>query len=407
MQNTSTPSPLSLTAAIAAAGLPDGVLRSVRAWLTEQLLADTYAKLSQGGHAASQVPLRQVFVDLPVADRPMVDEPAHQAGRRRFLRLLLASPIVSLRGACEPGAQRTGLGDLPDMEGGPGRECFGATLLIGGPGQGKSTLAQLACQLHRAALLRPMAAELTTQVRELVQSFYAPPPDGGEGLVPPRSPSLPLHVALPELVSWMARAPGATEDGGEPILLRFLADRPSARQSDLQASTLRRLAAKLPVLLVLDGFDEVGATADRARVVAAARELLQVLGEVDVRAQVLATTRPQGYAGELANIGIALKERYLVPLQPAEALGYGSRLVQAKIPGVDLQEKALSRLREAAAEPSTRLLMTTPLQVTILAALVQQGRAPRLSPTHRRLASWARGVRPGVHAVAASALASK
>jgi hypothetical protein len=83
MQNTTTPpSPHPLAAAFAEARLSDEASRSVRAWLAEQLLADTYAKLSQGGHAESQVPLRRVFVDLPVADRPWGDD---QEGRRYLL----------------------------------------------------------------------------------------------------------------------------------------------------------------------------------------------------------------------------------------------------------------------------------------------------------------------------------
>ena len=57
---------------------------------------------------------------------------------------------------------------------------------------------------------------------------------------------------------------------------------------------------------------------------------------------------------------------------------YAQKLVEAKIPGADQRQKALAQIHEAAAEPATERLLTTPLQVTILTALVQQlGRAPR------------------------------
>jgi hypothetical protein len=356
MQNTTTPpSPHPLAAAFAEARLSDEASRSVRAWLAEQLLADTYAKLSQGGHAESQVPLRRVFVDLPVADRPWGDD---QEGRRYLLAGLLRSAPASLQ---ELGEARR---EVPRSSG-----SYSATLLIGGPGQGKSTITQLACQLHRAALLKPMAAELTMRQRDLVDSFFDLRED--DPIVPPASPCLPLQLALPELAAWLAAAERLKSP--EPLALRFLADRPSGRQSGLSAGTLLQLAAHLPALLVLDGLDEVGAASDRARVVEAARELLAALP--DTRLQVLATTRPQGYTGELAGLG--LKERYLLPLSREEALRYADRLVRAMEVGADERARRLSRLEEAAEEPSSRALMTTPLQVTILTALVQHGRAPR------------------------------
>jgi hypothetical protein len=103
-----------------------------------------------------------------------------------------------------------------------------------------------------------------------------------------------------------------------------------------------------------------------------------VLAHKGARSQVIATTRPQGYAGELAQIGIPLHVRYLAPLLLDEALEYGQKLVEAKILGADLQMQAIERLHEAASDPSTERLLTTPLQVTILTALVQQlGRVPR------------------------------
>jgi hypothetical protein len=134
----------------------------------------------------------------------------------------------------------------------------------------------------------------------------------------------------------------------------------------------------MPSLIVLDGFDEVGATQDRDAIIFAARELLIRLAEHGALSQVVATTRPQGYAGELSRIGLCFKTRYLAPLLRQEALGYAEKLVEAKISGADQRKKTLARLIEAAAEPATQRLLTTPLQVTILTALVQQlGRAPR------------------------------
>ena len=193
----------------------------------------------------------------------------------------------------------------------------------------------------------------------------------------PAIPSLPLQISLPDLAVWLAKQPANQEDE-PPILLRFLADLPSAKSCGLRAGDLLALANHISFLIVLDGFDEVGATQDRQRLVTAARELFTTLASKNNYAQIVATTRPQGYAGELAHLGLSLQQRYLAPLLRDEALDYARKLVEAKIPGADLRTKTLMRLHEAAAESATERLLTTPLQVTILTALVQQlGRAPR------------------------------
>lgn len=70
-------------------------LRAVRRWLTEQLVAHEYAKLSEGGHKQSQVPLRQVFVDLPVTTNPSANHGREE--RPLFLRRLLSSTPLDLR----------------------------------------------------------------------------------------------------------------------------------------------------------------------------------------------------------------------------------------------------------------------------------------------------------------------
>jgi len=357
-------------------------VRAARLWLTEQLTAYEHAKLGQGGHTQNQVPLRRVFVDLPIAD-DLSAEATPDGERTFFLSQFLNSRPMRFRSALHPQGSAMAAADVEELERvSPrrrvrSRESIAATLLVGGPGQGKSTLGQLACQLHRAALLLPYVQDLTSSERDLVQSFERADFGGRPLIRIPSTPSLPLQVSLPDFAGWLGREQ-VDSVGTAPALLRFLADLPSARASGVTSDDLLLLACRIPVLLVLDGFDEVGALLDRERIVAEARTLLQQLATANGTGHVLASTRPQGYAGELARVGIPLRPVYLSPLRREEALGYAKKLVEAKIPGADDQRKALERLHEAALEPATERLLTTPLQVTILSALVQQlGRAPR------------------------------
>ncbi len=376
-----------LSKAAAKAGLSQEEFEAVRDWLAEQLKANAYAKLGQGGHTNNEIDLQQVFVDLPVEDDQ--NSGAHSSkSRARFLQQFQAAEALQLSRKNDNGqfsiqcekVEIVGKELIDVSQDAPSDNTrFNATVLIGGPGQGKSTLGQIACQLNRAALLKPLRKQLANPTLDnFLTCFSAASNDADDqGLILPSQPFLPLQIALPDFTSWLAQTNRLAGDDN-PVLLQFLAQLPSAIGCNLQALTLLNLMAHLPVLLVLDGFDEVGASDDRASVVAAAKELLHALAERNARVKILATTRPQGYAGELAHIGVAVMERVLVPLEPKEAMAYAHKLITAKIPGHDEREKVFSRLQEAAEDASASRLLTTPLQVTILAALVQQlGRAPR------------------------------
>lgn len=357
----------------AKAGLSREAIESVRAWLSEQFVADEFAKLGQGGYAETRVALRRVFVDLPVANHA-IDEPRNTSNEL-FLRKVFPSKAPVLSAVCA-------LDTFSDPDRGRIRgsarsrnaEGLGAgILLIGGPGQGKSTLGQLACQLHRAAILRGNAEGNSTSVQDVLAPFENNRSEK-DGLALPQEPLLPLRVVLPDFAAWFAKA--ENQVGDELVLVRFLVAQPSARKAKLEAKTLQSLAAVMPFFLLLDGFDEVGATEDRTHIVAMSRDFLLRLAALDARGIVLATTRPQGYAGELSGIGIPLIEKYLVPLDRKEALHYAKKLVEAKVSGADEQAKIFTRMQEAAQEEATARLLRTPLQITIMAALVQQGRAP-------------------------------
>ena len=370
------------------ARLDPGQVAATRAWLAEQLVGAEFAKLGQGGHTESRVPLQRVFVDLPVSNRVGQTD---QSTAVLFLEQLITTGARSLgakqrdESSLTPPLDPAESSDdyLPGSEAScePGQQEPVGFLLIGGPGQGKSTLGQLACQLHRAALLLPHRRELDHSARNVLDQFA--PQDSKiaqHELALPTEPMLPLSIPLPDLSAWLAKSeeklPGPPKV--TPTLLRFIAEQASARQTDLNSQTLLAMTRAWPSLIFLDGFDEVGSQDDRHRIVTAIQELLSDLNRRGARVQILATTRPQGYAGELERIGAPLAVRYLIPLGRDTALRYAERLVEAKIQGADSREKVLARLRQAADEPAMARLMTSPLQVTILAALVQHGgSAPR------------------------------
>ncbi|RKR43245.1 AAA family ATPase [Paraburkholderia sp. BL17N1] len=365
--------------------------RSVKAWLTEQLIAYAHAKLGQGGHVSSQVPLSEVFVDLPVVDSASANRDPSE--RLYFLRQLTSSPMLDLREVFDVHGD-VGSHSLGEIRNEPSwrkpiapsqlrfrNRNFSACLLIGGPGQGKSTLGQLACQLHRASLLLPFRDELTSHQREFVDAFclswQQEEHQSPICTLPQLTKTLfPLQVSLPDLATWLS---GHQSDlaPGIPAVLQFLCNLASAKKADLKVESLAKSLRSMESLLVLDGFDEVGSSQDRDMLISATRELLHYLAKFNQRVQIVATTRPQGYAGEFDKLGVGLRHCYLAALKKEEALEYASRLVASKLAGVDEQEKTLRVLRDAAAESATENLLKTPLQVTILTALVQYGRAPR------------------------------
>jgi hypothetical protein len=116
-------------------------------FLKKELLSSQYANLEQAGHTTEhQVPLAGVFIDLPVSKKQLY-EPDDAA--RGF-----TSEIAEVAREIFRLDQGKAL-DTTDRK-------IGRYVLIGGPGQGKTTLGQYICQLFRAAILTNLFGTSTT-----------------------------------------------------------------------------------------------------------------------------------------------------------------------------------------------------------------------------------------------------
>ena len=128
-------------------------------------------------------------------------------------------------------------------------------------------------------------------------------------------------------------------------------------------------------MVILDGLDEVPATSNRDDLLQAVQGLLIDIAAVNGDVLVVATTRPQGYSQEFSPD--IYQHIYLSPLSPTRAVHYGRRLSEARWGAeIDRADKVVKGLEAAVKEKTTARLMRSPLQVTIMATLIDQGGPP-------------------------------
>ncbi|QIQ03887.1 NACHT domain-containing protein [Streptomyces liangshanensis] len=318
---------------------------AVSGHLAKVFKAERYAELDQGGGVDDRkVPLARVFVDVPYVgnseeDLLLFDERTGEksASAATIIQLLdqHATPI--------------------DRSQQPSR---GRILVIGGPGQGKSTLGRFICQIYRSELLdrhkylsvQPEIASEVSRTRAICAE---------EEITLPTSLRFPVFVSLPKFANYLAAHPTAS-------LMSFIAERVG---DGATVATMRRWLRKYPWLLVLDGLDEVPSTANREPVMDAVSSFNDSADACGADLAILATSRPQGYKGEFASFATM----FLSQLHNEQVLRYSRRLTSIRHgEGSDKAIEIMQRVERAARLSETARLMTTPLQVTILVLLLSR-----------------------------------
>jgi hypothetical protein len=319
----------------------------VRSHAAKELLDDQWVRLGQAGEPESgKLALNRIAIDLPV----VVSRPALEGPERKFEGTAIRHVLQA--------ADLTFGGDNPfPLE---------HILLLGGPGQGKTRISQMLAQLYRLEFVRDVIATLPQNVRELAASADA---HFAEQAIPrPKNRRWPFRIDLAKL------ADVKDEDYNRPIVQRIA--RELSRRGDSVSSTeVHRLLGAWPWLLILDGFDEVYAPEAREQVTSLINDFLIDAAARKADVFVVATTRPQGYGNELAGNGFRTVR--LVSLGESRALEYAKTFARVRHEDDDVMYKqTIQRIGVALDDSESARLMRTPLQVTIMAILLERRASP-------------------------------
>lgn len=350
-------------------------------FLQRELRAEQFAKLEQAGLNSDQkTALAKVFVDLPATHEIniyddesdiFIDDDSENTVSHLDVKPKLKPGIVCE--LLENGSRILKKSILPTspellvIENEEGEAEFefiksnSKFVVVGGPGQGKSTVGQFLCQLYRTAILKDQTGN-SLETDELIRSIHHQ--IESNNLTIPTVRRFPVKIVLEQFAFELA------QNNVESLIAYIVRRIAKITNHEVSLNCFRKWLANYPWLLVLDGLDEVPSSSNRNELLEKITDFLDEVAADDSDVMVVATTRPQGYNDEFSPKYYS--HRFLIPLTPQHALFYASRLTDARY-GQDEErkEKIMTRLRAALGVTTVRRLMRSPLQVTIMSTLVE------------------------------------
>jgi hypothetical protein len=333
--------------------------------LKNLLWRDQFVRLKDAGSVGDlQIRTSQVIVDLPLdhIDLSELRLVSRYEIEQDFLddseeepRNAIAQLVERARDKLDPETSMADTDDMPERQ-----KSRNRIVIMGGPGQGKSTISLFLTQLFRATILSRQSLRRDQNVNGLVSEILKRAE--GESIPPSFPQRFPCHVSLPKYADAISAARQSKEH--PPSLLSYIAsDIGHSADDDVDRSDLRKWLRDYPWLLVLDGLDEVPPSGERPAVLEAIGAFLIEVGELNADVLVVVTTRPQGYNKDLDEK--TWEHWRLADLGPSHALRYAKAFGEARYPSdVHRRAEVHRALTKAAAQPATARLMITPLQVT-------------------------------------------
>ena len=338
---------------------------AIRAYLTYQMRVDDEVRFKQ---VELQNKLFDLFIDVPIEPSDMIPGMDITASDDVFMELLndeelAESPSRHTRylGSTPPDRMGFRMGAASFLLRSIVQKRLHRLVLEGAPGQGKSTIGQYLCQIHRIRLLakddefqRVPAEHLASPVR------------------------LPFKVDLRDLAVWLeGRDPFVTQSVGRPAdwyptLEAFLAAQIShyAGGATFSVSDLQAVARVSYLLIVLDGFDEVADVGGRRDVVETITRAADRLEELAASSQIIVTSRPAAFANSPGFPRRTFPHFELASVTTDQAVEYATKWARAR--GLTDQERGqfVQTLQYKLQEPHLRELARNPMQLAILLSLI-------------------------------------
>ena len=362
---------------------PADMYETLVRFLEKELLNDECVKLEQAGHNVDdRIPLATVFVDLPTRDEfsraraniledadVNIDylDPSVHLGEGFINEIVDASS--ELLDSTSSGTTMI----TSSLDPGVPRNSRGRFVLIGGPGQGKTTLTQFICQIFRASIISGSPPHtLTPEIKSALATIQHH--CDLEGINHTVVPRFPFKLVLNDFAIALASSATSQVHSVLGYLSRQIRER---TDSDISTDDLRRFLAAYPSVFIFDGLDEVPASSNRDQVLDAIKEFWIDASNPNADILAIATSRPQGYNEDFSPL--LYQHRELAELSYQLGWRYAQRLAEVRYrTDEDRKQKVLTRLDRAFRDDSTARLMRSPLQVTIMAALVDRvGQPPQ------------------------------
>ncbi|MBU0946890.1 MAG: NACHT domain-containing protein [Proteobacteria bacterium] len=235
-------------------------------------------------------------------------------------------------------------------------------VIEGAPGQGKSTIAQYVCQVHRMRLLKK-----DNDLSRIAESHRSSPV------------RIPFKIDLRDLATWLSKKDPFSAEENEELpdqwkrsLEAFLAAqvRHHSGGADFSYEDLIAVLKLSSVLLVFDGLDEIADISRRQEVVDEIMRGVNRLEENAVSLQVIVTSRPAAFANSPGLPSEKFPYYHLSSVTRELINEYAENWLKArKIQG--RQRSEFKRiLKNKLDQPHLRDLARNPMQLAILLSLI-------------------------------------
>lgn len=250
-------------------------------------------------------------------------------------------------------------------------------VLEGMPGQGKSTITQYICQIHRMQILGREQVELMVPEHCQEEEAYEKLPEEHKS----SSVRLPFKVDLRDLATWLTKGnPFSADSYHEPhpkwhkSLESFLAAQVENDSGGLEfeVADLHAVAKLSSILLVFDGLDEVADIEKRREVV---KEIVKGVNRLRVTAaslQVIVTSRPAAFANSPIFPEDNFIYYHLNSISRPLIDEYARKWMKAKKLDIHQIKDVKKVLQEKLNQPHLRDLARNPMQLTILLSLIRR-----------------------------------